>query len=146
MQARTPDYTPPPFSPRRLLDWIEENLDRLTPTLRMNILQRLRATLTEDILNLETWKGIWYVLNYALQYQAGVLKRRLTGEYEVDEWGLDLEFLNTIRPFLEFMYKIYWRVEATGMEHVPRTPVALCWSPIIRAVTLGRCDDRHRPA
>lgn len=119
VQAKMPGYVPPPFSPRRLIELIEANLDKLMPEVGLSLLQRLRATLTADILDLETWKGIWYVLNYALHYQAGVLKRRMTGEYEVDEWGLDWEFLDTIKPFFEFMYKIYWRVETTGLENVP---------------------------
>jgi 1-acyl-sn-glycerol-3-phosphate acyltransferase len=119
MQAKTPGYTPPPFSPRHLIGLIEENLDKLTPEVGLSMLQRLRNTLTQDVLDIETWKGIWYVLNYALQYEAGVLKRRMTGDYEVDPWGLDWEFLDTVKPFFEFMYKIYWRVDTNGLENVP---------------------------
>jgi 1-acyl-sn-glycerol-3-phosphate acyltransferase len=48
-----------------------------------------------------------------------IVKRRLTGEYETDEWGLDWEFVETIRPFVNFMYKYYWRVEVSGLEHIP---------------------------
>ncbi|MCB8951235.1 MAG: acyltransferase family protein [Ardenticatenales bacterium] len=59
------------------------------------------------------------MLNYSLQYQAGVVKRRFTGEYETDPWGLDWEFLDAVRPFLSFMYGVYWRVETSGLENVP---------------------------
>jgi 1-acyl-sn-glycerol-3-phosphate acyltransferase len=125
MKARTPGYMPPPFTMRRLIELFEENLDKLSPEVGLGLLERLRQTVTQDLFDIETWKGIWYLLNYTLQYQAGVLKRRMTGEYEVDPWGLDWEYLDTIRPFLEFMYKIYWRVETSGLENVPSAGRAL---------------------
>jgi 1-acyl-sn-glycerol-3-phosphate acyltransferase len=73
----------------------------------------------------DTWKGIWYVLNSTLQYQGDILKRRVTGEYETDEWGLDREFLEAARPFFDFMYKQYWRVTLTGVENIPAEGRAL---------------------
>jgi 1-acyl-sn-glycerol-3-phosphate acyltransferase len=59
------------------------------------------------------------MLNYAGEYQVDILKRRMTGEYETDAWGLDREFLDTIRPFFDFMYKRYWRVQMSGLENIP---------------------------
>lgn len=38
---------------------------------------------------------------------------------EVDEFGFDPRFTETVRPFLEFLYAAWWRVETTGIEHVP---------------------------
>jgi 1-acyl-sn-glycerol-3-phosphate acyltransferase len=38
---------------------------------------------------------------------------------ETDEFGYDLKFTETLRPFLEFMYTVWWRVETTGIERVP---------------------------
>ena len=38
---------------------------------------------------------------------------------ETDEFGYDEKFTETIRPFLEFMYTVWWRVETTGIERVP---------------------------
>jgi 1-acyl-sn-glycerol-3-phosphate acyltransferase len=38
---------------------------------------------------------------------------------ETDEFGYDPKFTETIRPFLEFMYTVWWRVETTGIERVP---------------------------
>jgi 1-acyl-sn-glycerol-3-phosphate acyltransferase len=119
VQALTPGYDPPPFSPRRLLDMVEQNLDRFSPADRLGILKRLRAAVNEDVLDVETWKGLWYMINYSLEYQADVFKRRFTGEYDTDEWGLDWEFMEAVRPFFSFLYNIYWRVEAKGIENVP---------------------------
>lgn len=47
------------------------------------------------------------------------LARRLTGDYHEDEWGFDEEFAETAYPIFEFLYDRYWRVQATGVEHVP---------------------------
>ncbi len=38
---------------------------------------------------------------------------------EVDEFGFDRKFNETIRPLFEFLYTVWWRVEATHIEHVP---------------------------
>lgn len=119
VRTLTPGYTPPPFSPQRLLALIERNLEKLSPELRLGILERLKKAIGEDMFDVDTWKGIWTMLNYSLEYQGDLLKHRLTGEYETDEWGLDWEFLETVRPFFEFLYKTYWRVQTNGMENVP---------------------------
>jgi 1-acyl-sn-glycerol-3-phosphate acyltransferase len=119
VQAQTPEYEPPPFSPRRLIALIEENLSKLPQRMRLDILEQLRGTLNKDLFDVEVWKGVWYMLNYTLQYQADVVKRRFSGEYDTDEWGLDWEFLDTLRPFFTFLYKVYWRVQTTGVENIP---------------------------
>jgi 1-acyl-sn-glycerol-3-phosphate acyltransferase len=46
-------------------------------------------------------------------------RRRLRGDYEEDEWGYDQGFAAVAQPALDFLYDRWWRVEATGMEHVP---------------------------
>lgn len=119
VKALSPEYEAPPFSPMRLLKLIQENLENFSPEIRLGILEKLRETISADLFDVDTWRGIWYMLNYSLENQAGMLKRRITGEYETDEWGLDMEYLNAVRPFFEFMYKVYWRVEATGLENIP---------------------------
>jgi 1-acyl-sn-glycerol-3-phosphate acyltransferase len=45
--------------------------------------------------------------------------RRLAGGYEEDDWGLDEEFVELVLPFFEFLYERWWRVETTGVFHVP---------------------------
>jgi 1-acyl-sn-glycerol-3-phosphate acyltransferase len=125
VQAMTPGYTPPPFSPRRLLKLIAENVENITPEIGLGILEKLRSTIGEDIFDVDTWKGIWYMLNYTLEYQGDILRRRFTGEYETDEWGLDMEVVDAIKPFFDFMYYKYWRVETTGFENIPEEGRAL---------------------
>ncbi len=114
-----PGYNPPPFSARRLLDLVEEGVGGMSPEMQMGILEKLRKTIGEDLFDADTWKGMWCMLNYSLEYQTDVIKRRVTGEYETDAWGLDREYLEAVRPFFEFMYKTYWRVETSGIENIP---------------------------
>ena len=47
------------------------------------------------------------------------MARRLEGEYHEDEWGFDEEFAEAAYPLFELLYDRWWRVEATGVEHVP---------------------------
>lgn len=42
-----------------------------------------------------------------------------------DDFGHDPVFAETIRPFYEFLYTVWWRVEASGIEHVPASGAGL---------------------
>ena len=54
------------------------------------------------------------------------LRRRLTGEYEVDMYGFDRELTEQVLlPLARPLYQRYWRVRAVGMEHVPSDSGAL---------------------
>jgi 1-acyl-sn-glycerol-3-phosphate acyltransferase len=44
---------------------------------------------------------------------------------EVDEFGFDRRFTEKLRPLFEFLYSLYWRVQATGVERIPETGPAL---------------------
>jgi 1-acyl-sn-glycerol-3-phosphate acyltransferase len=114
-----PDYEPPPFSPRNMVDLLKQNMPNFPVQLQLGFAERLRETISEDILDIETWKGLWFMINYSIQYQADFVKRRFTGEFETDEWGLDWEFVEVVRPFFEFMYYRYWRIETSGFENIP---------------------------
>jgi len=54
------------------------------------------------------------------------LRRRLAGEYQVDEFGFDRELTdNVILPALRLLYRNWFRVETVGMHHVPDVGGAL---------------------
>jgi len=118
LQELTPGYQAPPFSTQSFADQLAELLRRF-PEARAAALDRLQSLLSSDMLDMEVLKGTWYMLNYTLQYNADLVKRHFTGEYETDEWGLDWELLDAVRPFFTFLYKAYWRVETTGIERIP---------------------------
>jgi 1-acyl-sn-glycerol-3-phosphate acyltransferase len=125
VQAMEPEYEPPTFSVKRLTAFVEEALSQFPRDSQLRILERLRETVDEAYFDLDTWKGIWFMLNYTVKYNVDMVKRRFTGEYETDEWGLDWELLDAARPFFTFLYKVYWRVEATGLENIPNQGRAL---------------------
>lgn len=45
--------------------------------------------------------------------------RRMTGEYHEDEWGFDEEFAEASFPVSDFLYRVWWRVQTTGITNVP---------------------------
>ncbi len=125
LKALTPDHSAPEYSPRRLRDIIAETLGRSSPELRIGAPDWLQDAVGGDLLDLETWQGFWYLLTYTAQLQADIVKRRFTGEYETDAWGLDWEFYESLVPLLTFLHTVYWRVDATGMENIPHEGRAL---------------------
>jgi hypothetical protein len=44
----------------------------------------LEGAKPRDFLEIETWKGMWFLLNYTLQNQAKEMRQRLLGEAEDD--------------------------------------------------------------
>jgi 1-acyl-sn-glycerol-3-phosphate acyltransferase len=53
-------------------------------------------------------------------------RRRITGDYEIDEFGYDPEFTDAMfMPPLRLLYERWFRVEALGLENVPDTGAAL---------------------
>ncbi len=54
------------------------------------------------------------------------LGRRVLGEYEVDEFGHDPDLVeHVLAPLLRPLYRHWWRVETSGLEHVPDSGPAL---------------------
>jgi 1-acyl-sn-glycerol-3-phosphate acyltransferase len=83
-----------------------------------------------------------------------VVGKRLRGDYEEDEWGFDPEFATAAEPLLSFLYDRWWRVTATGTEHVPRRRRALLvanhagvlpWDATMMALALRRAGVSQDP-
>ncbi len=54
------------------------------------------------------------------------LRRRLAGEYDIDEFGFDRELTESVLlPALRPLYQHWFRVEVTGAEHIPGSGGAL---------------------
>ena len=48
------------------------------------------------------------------------LRRRLTGDYEVDEFGFDPELTDSVfHPVLRLLYRDWFRTEVFGIENLP---------------------------
>jgi 1-acyl-sn-glycerol-3-phosphate acyltransferase len=51
---------------------------------------------------------------------AAFLRRRLTGDYTIDEFGFDEDLTSSVlMPLLRPLHAHYWRVASSGIEHVP---------------------------
>ncbi len=113
----------PAFTPTQL-PGAQSVIDAAQGILGKANLEKLRSV-AGDLLDIDTWKGAWYIANQTVQFQVNTVQRRLHGEYETDEWGMDVEVLEAVTPFFEFLYRKYWRVTMTGLEHVPNAGRAL---------------------
>lgn len=76
-------------------------------------------------MDVETLKALRFVIQATVDSYKESLDRRLKGEYEVDEFGLDEEFLDLVRPLFAFLYKKWWRVTPVGVQNVPTEGPAL---------------------
>ena len=62
----------------------------------------------------------------ALRALVGFLRRRVTGAYEIDDFGFDEDLTtNVLMPLLRPLHRHYWRVTSHGIEHVPAAGGAL---------------------
>jgi 1-acyl-sn-glycerol-3-phosphate acyltransferase len=78
------------------------------------------------------------------------LRRRITGDFPVDDFGFDSDLTDTlVLPALRPIYEKYFRVEVRGMENVPATGGALIVAnhsgtiPIDSAMTTLALHDHH---
>ena len=61
-----------------------------------------------------------------LQQALAFVRRRLTAEYEIDEFGFDAELTEQVlAPLARLMHERWWRVDWIGMENVPAEGPAL---------------------
>lgn len=104
---------------------IGENLQRMTNEQVERINSTLQGVDLRDYLDPDFWKGVGMILQYQINEQVSFIQRRLRGEYSTDPFGMDREIIEIARPFLSFMYSTWWRVTATGLEHVPASGRAL---------------------
>jgi hypothetical protein len=86
VRAKAPDYTPPPFSAAAMVNVLKANMEQLAAYLPVGlikeIIHNLEGTKKEDLLDPDTWKGLWYILTYSLSTQSKTVleevARRLT--------------------------------------------------------------------
>lgn len=76
------EQMPGPLKPDSIFAMIKGGLDRITPDIARQIASSFEGASREDLLDLDTWKGVWYMLNYSLQFQAEQVKLRLMGDEE----------------------------------------------------------------
>lgn len=87
LQRSQPSVKVPEFSAGGLIELLKRNLDRFTPDMQIEIVSELKRNLEgtspKDLIDPETWKGLWYILNYSAQAQSkaalSALGSRLAG-------------------------------------------------------------------
>lgn len=122
----SPAYKADLAVPAGIQDAVGENVESvLESTGGASILARVQKLLPGEMLDMDTLRGMWTMLKFTGEYQADVLKRRLRGDYETDEWGMDQEFIDAVIPLFDFMYHKYWRVTLNGVENIPEDGRAL---------------------
>jgi 1-acyl-sn-glycerol-3-phosphate acyltransferase len=82
-------------------------------------LRRLRSGLNDGLDPMSAAERAAVALPKTLRDAVERMGRRLAGRYHEDEWGFDEEFAEAVYPFFEFLYEVWWRVQATGVENVP---------------------------
>jgi hypothetical protein len=76
------EQLPDPLKPDTLWAMVAGGIERITPETAKEILASFEGATKEDLLDPDTWKGVWYMLNYSLQFQAQQLRQRLGGSEE----------------------------------------------------------------
>ncbi|WP_130342857.1 lysophospholipid acyltransferase family protein [Herbihabitans rhizosphaerae] len=89
-------------------------------------------------------------LSQRLAGAVGFLRRRIAGDYTVDEFGFDQDLTDAVLyPALRLMYERWFRVEVSGVEHLPADGAALVVSnhsgtvPIDALMTAIAVHDNH---
>ena len=79
-------FTPPDLTLEGLGKLLQENIYRFTPPAQREIIDTLRSsfagTTKEDLVNPETWKGFWFVLNYMAQNQKQEAMEKVSRQLE----------------------------------------------------------------
>ena len=82
------------------------------------------------------------------------LRRRITGDYRIDEFGFDPDLTDhAVLPLLRPIFERWFRVEVSGVEHVPAEGGALvvanhsggiAWDAVMTAVAVHDHHPEHR--
>ncbi len=65
-----PHFQPPPYTPQRMKTVLTENLDRFTPETIKSLQDSLEGASIDDFKDIETWKGVWFTINYLIKLEA----------------------------------------------------------------------------
>ncbi|MCB9420838.1 MAG: hypothetical protein H6667_13605 [Ardenticatenaceae bacterium] len=76
------EHLPTPLKPDTWINFFKQTLDKVTPGVAKDIAQNLQGATKEDLMDPDTWKGVWYMLDYSLRFQAEQFKQKLTGQDE----------------------------------------------------------------
>ena len=123
LKRLTPDYSPPPFSPKKLRNLLKKKLSNLAPANRLETLQDLQASFQgatpKDFLYPETWQGLWYIINHLIEEESGPMREKIAARIASLPGGnLTLVMKDSIQdtPPKEFLDLETWK----GMWYVTK--------------------------
>ncbi|MFQ5399796.1 MAG: hypothetical protein ACE5E7_09385 [Anaerolineae bacterium] len=76
MNERLPD----PLKPDSVLRFMKGSFEKLAPDLAKDVMASFQGATVEDLMDPDTWKGVWVMLNYSLQFQAEQWKKKVANE------------------------------------------------------------------
>ncbi|MCP4361157.1 MAG: hypothetical protein GY796_24375 [Chloroflexi bacterium] len=85
LRIKMNETLPTPLQPDTSINLVKQTLYKFTPEIAKNIMDSLQGATREDLLDLDTWKGIWYMMNYSLQFQMNQFRERVLGESESED-------------------------------------------------------------
>jgi hypothetical protein len=91
VKDRVNQRLPEALQPETMLRFVRNNIDRFAPEVAKDLLNGLEGASKEDLLDPDTWKGMWYMVNYSLQFQAEQLKQRLIGQQDDNQEEIETE-------------------------------------------------------
>jgi hypothetical protein len=74
------EQMPEPLKPDTLLGLLRSNYERFAPETAKELVAMFEDATMADMVDPDTWKGVWYLLSYSLQFQAEQLKQKMGGE------------------------------------------------------------------
>jgi 1-acyl-sn-glycerol-3-phosphate acyltransferase len=84
-----------------------------------DFLREMRAGIEAGLDPMAAARGAVPALPARLRTALETLARRMRGEYREDKWGFDEDFAEAAFPLFEFLYDVWWRVDAVGVRNVP---------------------------
>lgn len=94
------------------------------PLSRTTLLQHAVEAVVEALVT-EGERAGWPDADRRVAQALAFLRRRLSGDYVVDDFGFDAELTDALLPVLRPLYRSWFRVDVRGMEHVPAQGGAL---------------------
>jgi 1-acyl-sn-glycerol-3-phosphate acyltransferase len=105
--------------PNRLLRRVQKEAPLLALQYTGELALALRRITGRDVIDLAAIMGM--VQFVARQQELRVRKQA----FEVDDFGFDPDWTESLLPIFRWIYNSYWRVETVGIEHVPADGRAL---------------------
>jgi 1-acyl-sn-glycerol-3-phosphate acyltransferase len=66
--------------------------------------------------------SVWFTperVNKVKEHARNFLSERAKHYYDIDEFGMDPNLVESIRPLFQFLYHEYWRIETIGINNIP---------------------------